>query len=217
MKLNINSNLASLYRYFYLTTELPNNLCTFRQGLLIAMVCIPFVLPALLLNRYVYKTFVQKTYFDEYDKEYTVYRKLNNEVPTFIGILIYIGFLGLGGITIRFLWWVGILSTEFANEWPVYIQLLIILGFGLGTTFLSVISVLSIFEAWTKIKKIKEPKTQEEWDIFWKKQEEKDKANTLKRIKKEKNPGFWKILCTRIKAIKEKNCPIIEWDNYKPQ
>jgi hypothetical protein len=215
MKLNIHSNLASLYRYFYLTPELPNNLCSYFWKLLIAIVCSPLVLPALILNRYGSNTFGLKTYIDHNDKECLEYRMYNESIPTGVGLLLNVLILMVGGLMIGFFTWIGLLSKEFGNEWPIVMQILTIFGFGLVTIVTVISSILGIGNAWNKIEKMKEPKTQEELIKAREKQEEKDKVKRLKRIEKEKSPGFWKILWTRIKAAKEKNCPIIEWETQK--
>jgi amino acid transporter len=215
MKLNIHNNLASLYRYFYLTSELPNNLCSYFWKLLIAIVCTPLVLPSLLLNRYGSNTFVLKTYVDHNGNECSDYRKYNESVPTGVGLLLNVVITMVGGLMIALLTWIGLLDKDFGNNFPVIMQILTIFGFGLATIVTVILSVLGIGNAWNKIEDMNKPKTQEEWDRFWNKEEEKDKAKRLKLIEKEKNPGFFKILWARIKAAKEKNCPIIEWEDKK--
>jgi hypothetical protein len=49
--LDPHSTLASLYRYFYLEAELPNNLCSYFWKLAIMFVSLPFVWMALIINK----------------------------------------------------------------------------------------------------------------------------------------------------------------------
>lgn len=220
MKLNIHSNLASLYRYFYLTSELPNNLCSYFWKLLIAVVCSPLVLPALLINRYVYNTFVLKN-VESYDRstgkytEVQEYRNYNEHIPTPVGFLLNVLSLLIGGLSIEFFTWIGLFTKGFGEGWGIPLQLLFIFFMGIATIFSVFFLIYFIFTVWKKIDEIKKPKTPEEWDVYFEKQKVKEEKKRLQKIEREKNPGFFKILWIRLVAFKENNCPRIEWESKK--
>ena len=50
-KLNRDGSLASFYRYFYGTGDLPKDGCNYFWLTCLAIICTPFVWPAIVLNR----------------------------------------------------------------------------------------------------------------------------------------------------------------------
>jgi hypothetical protein len=227
---NPHSRLASFYRYFYLTSSLPNNLCNYFWGLTLAVILLPFVWIALAINRYhnIIKFDTTQINTWKYDEkgnstksgskplnEYRVYEW--NRHSTSMGLLftffsIVIGFI-VGAILFKGLG-VDLMPKEYVHGGFVCVTILYIIGlisgfslFILGLLSISLVRLLSSFQ---------KEKTQEEEEAENAKYIAKNEADAKKRLYRRNNPYFIVLAWRYLVALKEKRCPIITWNYDEP-
>lgn len=204
--LNPHSRLASFYRYFYLTGDLPNNLCNYFWGLIVAFVCFPFVWTSIFLNYLTDKI----CYLPTINRYCVGYKPLPTPVGLVFNIFIFIigcvGFKLLGFIfsqTIMF----------FLLDHMFVVSALIFLYFLGLITILVVVVVFNIIVGLVRFAtSFKKKLTEEELRLQEEKETQKYTEYWANKRKKEANPNFLVLTWRWLVAFKEKNCPIITWD-----
>ena len=212
-KVNPYSKLASLYRHTYLVQELPKSGCDYIWGLLFAILIFPFTWTVIVKNK------LQKK-ITLYDNDNYYYVSCNADKPI-IGLIFTVLLLLIGIIFISGLECLSFIPT---NYWFVegqknainFISNLIIVYFH-GVLF--VLMILFIGLGFSKLfiyfdnKFPKKPFSQEKFDKFY----ADLSAKQLKKLNKK--PSFFKLMYIGLKAYKEKNCPIFDWDyeTFKPK
>lgn len=210
MKLNSDSRIASFFRYFYGKDEMPKDFCTYFWLLVLATVLTPFVWPALAINR-IGNKITKRT--NGVIKEYYV---AHDFIQTPYGIIFNLFLFLIGGFSMMALTRIGIFSKDFGDNWPLLGILLYLIAFGV-LTIIAIIFAFKVIGYFVRMIKAyreanKIPLTEEEeYQLALK---ERDRRIERERRKIE-NPGIFRIIRLRIKAYKEKNCPIIEWENKK--
>lgn len=193
-KLNPHGLMARLYRNFYNTGGLPNNLCPYFWKLVIAIISFVFVWPVIVINSLLSPYYYKKEYYDDW-KEFT---GGINRIPTAIGIILNLLLFLSGGLLTVMIY--GKSAVEYVGFSGVYINGIIIvvaavLFFKLAGFLLDLIP-----------KKKKKILTYEEEDELWRIQREK------KRLKREKWEQSFVYLCWKaFIAWKDRVCPQIEW------
>lgn len=228
---NPHSSLASFYRYFYLVETTPNNLCDYFWKLLIALICFPFVWPAMAINRYNKVVWFDTALYNiwEYDevaghnicrgeKPLNRYRiRVSQSHTTAIGALYSLVFFIAGifssGVLYKFfhidLLTNGNPNVSFHLLYMLYITGVICIFSSIGLFFI-IVAVCRF------LSKFKKQLSQEEKEALYlaneKRYVERSKRCQERRARRQANPNFIILLFRWFKAIKEKNCPIIEWD-----
>lgn len=195
MKLNQDSKLASFYRYFYLTATLPNNLCHYFWGLILAFVSLPFLWMAVAINMY-----NKRITWSEKWSEYSV---SSSAMTTFTGIFIQFYALIFGAGIEIFL--TKYLSIDFKGITSLPLALLTAIGLGILVSalivgiFILVIALIKVYD-----KTITDEEKEAMAEAKYQKWLAKDRNRTL-------NPSFISLAWDAIVAFKEKNCPMITW------
>ncbi len=197
------SRTASFYRYFFLKKDLPNSLCDYSWGLLIASISFPFVWVAMLFNR-----IKNKIYFDVKEKRYRLADF--GVIPTVVGfvftlLLFLVGIISLGIFE-------GIYGIKFIDKMGGINCLLLSYITGIGSVIVAVISYFTINGIINLFSRFKKELTPEEKEI---KQATYIEKLTIKEKANQNQPNYFKILWLGFKAFKEKNCPLITWDYEK--
>lgn len=208
--------LASFYRYFYSTAELPNNLCNYTWKLVFAIICLPFVWTQLLIN-ILHKRIYESSKTEWNGKAYVKTTCFNVQYDTSVvlGLLYTILYLFLGLIVFSILEKIGFDLNVLLPKGMVitilsrfYLVGVLLFGLCIGLFFL----IINIARLVTKLKGVP---TAEELAL------KKAKIDAIfdKLIEREKyreqNPNIFKLIWRGIVAFKEKNCPIITWDYTK--
>jgi hypothetical protein len=217
-KLNRDGSLASFYRYFYAKDTLPKNGCDYFWLLCLAFVLLPFVWPAVALNRFNNKIILRKsTYWDSNLQSnvlctyYDVYS--SGFVQTGLGLVFNIILIIVGGLIL------GPLYKSHPDFFIFHIKSFIFTIF-----IITAIGFVSIIAVWLFFKYLfafiislipSGPQTEEEWHEYYTKQREKDLAKLKRYYEKQAHPNFFKLIGMRIMSYKEKNCPIIQWEETK--
>lgn len=194
MKLNIHSNPAKLYRAFYNKDTLPNNLCDYFWAVVLAIICIPFTYPILIIN-----AFLWPIYYDIDRKKYCCnYERLR----AYFGLIMNILFVLAGIFLCKEVY--GRETLSYIPFWKIYLNGI---GFALGIASVFLGFVFGLY----LISKILDPilgskKNKEYWDKL-------DERKKQRQSQKERS--FRYLIKKQFKAWKEKNCPIIEWTNEK--
>lgn len=193
-ELNPHGLMARLYRNFYNTGGLPNNLCPYFWKLIIAIISFPFVWPAMLLNSFTNPYYYKKDYYNDW-KEYAGGL---NRIPSLIGIILNI-LLFFGGILLSVILY-GKPTAQHIGLERLYVNGIIL------AVFVTVFFYLIGFLIRLIPKKKKKILTYEEEDELWRIQREKN------RLSKEKWQRSFVYLCWKaFIAWKDRVCPQIEW------
>lgn len=193
MKLKLNSPLAHFYCLFYDKTILPNNLCTYFWKLLIGIICAPLLLPTLILNYFF------GVYYNKNKKQY----ESGNILPNGLGLLFHVVIIICGGFVSVFLY--GEILAKSLSLCAIYFNgILLILG---------VVCIILLIIKTVQYTYNRQPKKQlsdEEQHQEYLKLMEKLRIADVK-----KKSSFLYIMKHTIIAWKEKNCPLITWENEK--
>lgn len=219
-KLNPHGYLASFYRYFYLTDKLPNNLCNYCWSLLIAFLTFPFVWMAVLMNRMSNKIKFNTEKYNHYENgEFVDVRPRNryevgfNPIQTAYGLLFTFATVMLGAFV-----FIKLLGNQPAQHQGMgyFIKgLFVVYAVGVATIISCVLLYFVYLFIYKFFIKLKKKPTTEEIIARDLRAEEKRKKYWEKVHYREKNPNFIVLFWRYIVALKEKNCPIIEWDYNK--
>lgn len=210
--MNPHTKLASFYRYFYMTEKLPNNLCTYFWGLMLAFILTPLTWLAMLHNR-IYNPIKKKTYTYE-DKTTYYYDTPYKPVATAFGLGFTLLAFCIGAVTlISFGKLTGIDTRNFIGSSSVILGCIKIYAIGLLTVFGTIALFYLLMAIWRLIPK-KEPKKETDEEYYARRKAE-NKAEMERRIYKENNPTIFTLAWKWLVAFKEKNCPIITWDYTK--
>ncbi len=212
-KMNPHTNLASFYRYFYLTKDLPNNLCNYFWGLIFAMICFPFVWMAMAINRvnnkisYVFDTYAhfENGEFIEHRKRY-YYRVGFNPISTGIGILFTFMTVIIGLCTSKVL-----ISIFIIAQLGVISSLQVVL---ITMYFIGVISIgaaIGLFHGIMALIRLIPNKPLSDEERHQKRMKELEE-NHKRKLYREANPSFLTLTWRWVVSFKQKNCPIITWD-----
>lgn len=183
MTLKYNGHLANFYRNFYNTVDLPNNLCNFFWLYLIAIICYPLFWPSIIINN-IYTPIQLGA-----NLKYKIY---NRRIPTYIGVFANIILMFTGA------WTADCLNIHFSNTFPICdIIIFIMLGTITCICFFYLFVILIKFYNFLQLYK----KREKSIEIL----NERLKIN-------EKERSFFFLLKERIKAFKDKNCPMITWE-----
>lgn len=212
--MNPHSNLASFYRYFYMTENLPNNLCNYFWGLLFAFVCLPFVWTAMLLNRILTPIKLKEYDMGEGEKKKYGYSKPYNPFTTGFGVIFTTMIIVIGMVTLRIL-----LGKTFGHNGDglnvfgtsPYAIILYLYCVGLLTVLGGVVTFLILMFLWRLLPN-KTPETDEE---FYAKLTAKSQIEKERIERRRTNPSFLVLTWRWLVAFKEKNCPLITWDYTK--
>lgn len=207
--MNPHSNLASLYRYFYMTDKLPNNLCIYFWGLLLLFICLPFTWLAMIFNYF--NNPIQRKEYKSYDDNIIYYYTMSyKSIPTMIGFFFSFLTISVSICIIAFLAKCGISETYFVNRTNSAIfTLLSLYVYGLIFIFISICLFFGIIHLVRLLPK-KSLETNEEYLTRLNKD--------LKRMEhKRNNPNFITLACRWLIAFKEKNCPLLDWDYTKKE
>jgi hypothetical protein len=185
MKLNSESKTAWFYRYYYAATEMPRNFCDYFWALAFAMITTPFVWPALLWNRY--HNNVAKSSWG-----YTVHYRF---MQTAIGAVISFVFFVIGALGLNFIYAYEL--TEWGKNFNTFHALFVIYFAGVFFSILIGIGIYSIVKLFMILlpyfQKIPKPK-------FIKRKKEVSTS-----------PNIFQLAGIAYKSYKEKNCPLIDW------
>lgn len=208
--MNPHSKLASFYRYFYLTEKLPNNLCNYCWGLVLAIICTPFVWPAIAINM-----FNKEIYLYE-DKQFQMYSVRGKKTATSMGIVFSFFILVIGAVTIILLEKMDIINHVHAKNLSFLFILYLV---GISTVAFSIL-MFYFFVAITRIiDSFKNELTEDEREAKYlaenRRYAEKYEKDWENKKYREANPRFYTLMWRWIVAIKEKNCPMITWDYTK--
>lgn len=199
LTLNIHGSLAKFYREFYNRTKLPNNLCNYFWSLVLAFIFLPFVYPVLIINRIFFPYY--------YDKDmYKEYRESAERVSTIFGLLINFLFIAIGLLFQKIVY--GDLYSKIIPVWKTYTNgfiSIVAIVFSIWIIFHIVKFIIKLFPKKHIEKEELSAKELEELEKLWQEKQRK------KQLKKEKS--FWYLLKKYFIAWKDKNCPIIEWDD----
>lgn len=219
MKLNREGNLASFYRYFYLTGDMPNNFCNYFWLLVIAFICTPFTWPAQLYNWYNKKITLRNStkWREGVEISYTYYDVGYQPVQTVIGLILNLILCVLGMLYTGPFYKFMPVCRQFFDSIPGLLIIPALITSGLIGSFILYYFFIAIGTLIGKIFKVKSPETDEEWAEYYEKQRLKKEANAKRKEYRKNNPNFIKMIGIWFKAYKEKNCPIIEWDEVKPE
>jgi hypothetical protein len=209
--MNPHSRLASFYRYFYMTENLPNNLCNYFWGLMLAFVCLPFVWLAMLIN-YINHPIKRKEYQEDgkiiyyYDTPFEPCATGYGIIFTFINLII-------GIATIELISKLGI-STATLTFGLTNIKLLFYI-YGVG--ILAIASSIGLFFGYMALMRLIPDKKEKELtdEEYWAKRDAEDIKERERREYKLNNPSLITLAWRWLKAFKEKNCPMIDWDYSK--
>lgn len=199
-KLNPHGLMARLYRNFYNTGVLPNNLCPYFWKLIFAIIALPFVYPALIINYLDEPFYYEKWYYDEYKS----FRGGGNMKIAW-GLPINIGLLFVGA------WFSKLVYPnifEYMAIWKYYVNGLIIVVSLVLFFKLLAFAIRKLFPA----KPAKEM-NEEEWEAHL---IEEDKKWELKHQKKRERKERWQrsfvyLTWRAFVAWKDRVCPQIEW------
>lgn len=198
MKLNAHGSLAMFYRNFYHKTELPTNLCNYFWKIVVALICTPFVWPALVIN----KIWFPYKYGNEYMFKPDYYRC--GELPTYNGFLANVVIFIMGMLVDKILFSINFL---YLGWHKTYVNGIVGWAF-IIFMFLFVAYCASLFSKLFPKKVL----TLEEREKKYRMEYEESENRKAKRKLKWEN-SFLFLIKKRFQAWKEKNCPIIEWDH----
>ena len=236
-KLNPHSGLASFYRHFYVTTQLPNNLCNYFWGLMFAFIMFPFVWIAMAWNRFnnfIYFDTRLETVFETYtapdgyvgsisagEKPKNVYAKKFDTVNTAFGLIFTLLAFLVGGLSFGMILRLSnfnIIEHVLGNE-KGYLPMFLIYLIGIATAITFILLFVLIVWMVTFVSKFipeKKSKTTvdvlEDWDKEWRDSQAKREAKAARLLRRQTNPNFFILTWRWMVAFKEKNCPIITWD-----
>lgn len=203
IKLNQHSKIASLYRYFYVTTKLPNSLCDYFWGVIFAFCCLPITWIPMVINKINGKIVYNKQRY-EYEIEY-------RPLPSIFGLLFSIGIIFIGGIGSGLFY--GITGVDVSPN--NIFTLAIFYVYGIVMIILSVISYFIITSIIKFISLFKKELTEQEKEQI----KNAKHAELLRKMEKEeiknKKQNFLKITWIYLKSIKNNYCPLITWENRK--
>jgi hypothetical protein len=217
-KLDRDGSLANFYRYFYAKDTLPNNGCDYFWLLCLGFILMPFVWPAVLLNMWNDKITLRETTRYDINSEthvpYTYY-SINSTgfIQTGLGILLNFLLIILGGLILS-IFYKYHPSLSIFHIKSFILTMLLLYAIGLSCIGLAYYGGAYLLGLLIKIGP-KRPETPEEWDAYYDKQEAKEKARREAYIYRQSHPGFFKMIGMRFMSYKEKNCPIIEWEETK--
>ncbi len=223
---NPHSRLASFYRYFYLVTDLPNNLCTYFWKLLFAFIWFPLVWPAMLINYLNKKIVLEYNTHNEYDKNWRIlstekrcrYLKRHNALENGNGALLTLLILFIGVFTCYYITFncsAIFFNIDIFKSIGVICGALIIYGTGLLVVFTAIayfVIGIDIVRLFSKVKKVL---TQEELDALQAKKDAEHEAMCERDRYRAANPNFIILTWRWIVAFKERNCPLITWEYNK--
>jgi len=186
VNLNAHSGLASLYRYFYLTTKLPKFLCDYIYRVLFMFICLPFVWMVILINKSQNK--IQfNTHTNEYELEW-------NPLPTVIGIVFTLGIVIIGifgSVLFKGIFRIELVDTESIKNTPL-LYVIGLISVILSVVFFFIVNGITYIVSKLKIKtKI---------DV---------KINLNKKYK------FLSLLWYKFSSFRRKKCVIITWEYSK--
>ncbi len=217
-KLNRDGSLANFYRYFYAKETLPKNGCDYFWLICLAFVLIPFVWPAVFLNMWNKKIVLRESYKWVSDEEpnvpYTYYTLFSSGfVQTAMGSILNIVLIIVGGLII------GPLYKSHPDLFIFHIfsftvEIILLCALGFITLLIGYLAIINIFKLISSMLP-KGPQTEEEWNEYYAKQREKDKIENARQLEKQAHPNFFKLIIMRFMSYKEKNCPLIEWEETK--
>ena len=217
-KLNRDGSLASFYRYFYAKDTLPNNGCDYFWLLCLGFVLMPFVWPAVLLNMWNNKIILRET--TRWSKElqadvpYTYYYKNSSGfIQTGLGIILNFLLFIIGGLILCF-FYKHFPSFSIFHLTSAILTTILIYAVGLGFIGIAYYGGAYLIKQLAKIEP-KRPETDEEWSVYYDKQEAKEAKRRTAYIHKQSHPGFFKMIGMRFMSYKEENCPLIEWEETK--